>query len=184
MKTRIGTLVLASAVLLVPALARPATAEDFKLGVGGGPTFTLGDYADAYETGWHAMIRGLWLPASSPVGIRAAGYYGQNASKIGDFFGVSIKPSSLYGGDLDAAVRLTGKGAEGLYAFGGVGVRSIRQEASMGVFGTTSQTNTNVSFNGGLGYSVGWFFAEANAVYFKVEGSSLWSIPVSIGFQF
>jgi hypothetical protein len=184
MKITIRTFVAVSAMLLVPILASPAAAEDFKLGIGGGATFTAGDYANAYKTGWHGMIRALWLPSSSVVGIRGAGYYGQNSPKGSDFAGVSVKNSALYGGDLNAAFRLTGKGAEGLYANAGIGVRAVHQEMDLGTFGKFSQTGTNISYNAGIGYSAGWFFAEANAVYFSVGGANLWSIPVTVGFQF
>jgi len=174
----------ASAMLLAPVLASPAPAQDLKLGIGGGATFTAGDYADAYKTGWHGMIRALWLPSSSPVGIRGAGYYGQNSPKESDLLGASIKNSALYGGDLNAAFRLTGKGAEGLYANAGIGLRAIHQQIEAPSFGKISLTSTNISYNAGVGYSARWFFAEANVVYFKVEGANLWSIPLTVGFQF
>ncbi len=174
---------LASVILFTTVVGFPALAEDFKLGVGGGATFPVGDFADAYNTGWNTSVRALWLPSSSVVGIRGAGYYGQNAPKYSDFFGIKVQDAALYGLDANAAFRLTGKGAEGLYANAGVGFRSLRQ--GMEGYGyKETQTDTNVSFNAGFGYSVGWFFAEANAVYFRVQGADVWSIPLTIGFQF
>jgi len=163
--------------------AFPAAADDFKLGIGGGATFPIGDYADAYKTGWNATVRALWLPSSSFVGLRGAGYYGQNAPKYSEFFGTTIKNSSLYGVDANAAFRLTGKGAEGLYANAGIGFRSLRQGAEASGEKMT-QTDTNISYNAGIGYSTGSFFAEANAVYFRVQGADLWSVPLTVGFQF
>jgi len=177
------TYVFACGVLLILVFSFPAPAEDFKLGVGGGATFTVGDYADAYKTGWHGTIRALWIPSSSVVGVRAAACYGQNASRYGDFFGTTIGNSALYGGDVSAAFRLTGKGAEGLYANAGIGVRALRQVMEGPGFKVT-QTDTKLSGIAGVGYSRGWFFAEANVVYFRVQDSDLWSIPVSVGFQF
>jgi hypothetical protein len=175
--------ILASVILFSLPIAFPAPAEDFKLGIGGGATFPIGDYADAYKTGWTTTIRGLWLPSSSVVGLRAAGYYGQNSSKSPDFFGATIKSSSLWGLDANAAFRLTGKGAEGLYANAGIGFRGLTQGVEYAGI-KESQTDVNISYNAGLGYSKGWFFTEANVVYFRVMGADLWSIPVTVGFQF
>jgi hypothetical protein len=115
--------------------------------------------------------------------LRASACYGQNASKTGDFFGISFKDSALYGGDLGAAFRLTGRGAEGLYATAGIGVRALRQEVEGPGFRET-QTDTKLSYNGGFGYSKGWFFAEAGVVSFKLNDANIWSIPVTVGFQF
>jgi len=47
-----------------------------------------------------------------------------------------------------------------------------------------AETETKLSYNAGLGCSMGWFFLEANAVSFKVEDANLLSIPVTVGFQF
>jgi len=174
---------LAHVLLLGFALASPALAEDFKLGIGGGATFPIGDYADAYKTGWTATVRALWLPSSSVVGLRAAGYYGQNSSKYPDLFGAKIKSASLFGLDANAAFRLSGRGAEGLYANAGIGFRGLTQGVESAGF-KESQTDVNISYNAGLGYSSGWFFTEANVVYFRVMGADLWSIPVTVGFQF
>ncbi len=184
MEKTIKSFVLASVVLLILILTYPAPADDFKLGIGGGATITTGDYADGYKTGWHGMVRALWFPSSSLVGVRAAACYGQNSPKNGDFFGTSIKDSTLYGGDVNAAFRLTGKGAEGVYANAGIGLRALRQEVEGAGFGKVTQTDTKLSYNAGVGYSKGWFFVEANVVYFKVQDANLWSIPVTVGFQF
>ena len=181
MKNAVRTI--ASVTLFALAMSLPASAEDFKLGIGGGATFPIGDFGDAYKTGWNATVRALWLPSSSFVGIRGAGYYGQNASKYPDFFGTTIKSVGLYGVDANAAFRLTGKGAEGLYTNAGIGFRSLHQAAES-TGSSFSQTDTNISYNGGLGYSARSFFVEANAVYFRVHGADIWSIPVTVGFQF
>ncbi len=171
------------AALLLFAVALPARADDFKLGIGGGATFPVGDFANAYETGWNATVRALWIPSSSVVGIRGAAYYGQNGSKVGNVFGTKIKSAALWGLDANAAFRLTGEGAEGLYANAGIGFRSLRQGAeSAGL--SVSETDTSISGNAGFGYSVRSFFVEANAVYFRVLGADVWSIPVTVGFQF
>ena len=61
---------------------------------------------------------------------------------------------------------------------------AIRQELESPGFEKMAQTETTLSYNSGLGYSMGWFFLEANAVYFKVEDANLLSIPVTVGFQF
>jgi len=63
-------------------------------------------------------------------------------------------------------------------------VRAIRQELASPGFAKMALTETKLSYNAGLGCSMGSFFLEANAVYFKVEDANLLSIPVTVGFQF
>jgi len=180
----VKTFVSASVVLVVLTVARPAPADDLKLGIGGGATITTGDYADAYKSGWNTTARALWLPSFFFIGVRGAGYYGQNPPKMSDVSGTSNKNSALYGADANVAIRLTGKGADGLYINLGIGCRSLRKATQSPNDGTVTQTDSNISYNAGAGFSTRWFFVEANGVYFKVQGRGLVSIPVTVGVQF
>ena len=45
-------------------------------------------------------------------------------------------------------------------------------------------SDTNISYNGGFGVSVGPVFGEVNVVYFKVQNSEFLAVPVTVGFQF
>jgi hypothetical protein len=173
----------ASVGLLVLTLAYPARADDFKLGIGGGATITTGNYADAYKSGWNTTARALWLP-SFLIGARGAAYYGQNPPKTSGVLGTSIENSALYGADANVAIRLIGKGADGLYIHLGIGFRSLHQKTQSPNDGAVTQTDSNISYDAGAGFSSSWFFVEANGVYFKVQGRSLVSIPVTVGFQF
>jgi hypothetical protein len=143
-----------------------------------------GNYADAYKSGWNTTVRALWIPSFFFIGVRAAGYYGQNPAKTSDVIEISIKNSALYGFDVNAAIRVSGEGARGLYVNLGIGSRSLRTETQSPTFGTVTRTDSNISFNAGAGFSAGWFFVEANGVWFKVQGTNLVSIPVTVGFQF
>jgi hypothetical protein len=176
----------AAIVLISLALARPAPAADLKFGLGGGATFTSNDivFGSDFKTGWTVTGRVLWFPSGSFLGVRGAGYYGQSSPLESYFLQTTVKNATLAGGDLNLAVRLTGKGAEGFYLNAGIGLRSYRQEAESPSAGRWTFSDTNISYNGGLGFSWGRFFAEANAVYFKVQESDFVSIPVTIGFQF
>ncbi len=180
----VRTLLSASAALLLLAPAGPAPADDFKLGIGGGPTIAIGNYADAYRSGWNTIVRALWLPSSFFVGVRAAGTYGQNPPKTSEVPGRSMGNGALYGFDANVAIRLTGKGADGLYINLGIGSRSFRQETRSPTLGTMTRTDSNISYNAGVGFSTRWFFVEVNGVTFRVQGTSLVSIPVTVGFQF
>ncbi len=177
-------LVPASVILLVLTLASPASADDFKLGVGGGGTIVTGAYADAYKSGWNAAVRALWIPSSSFLGVRGAGYFGQNPPKTSDPSSAAIGRSTLSGVDANLAVRLTGKGADGLYVDLGIGFRSLRRTTRGPNDGTVTGTDTNISYNAGAGFSTRWFFVEANGVYFRLQGRGLVSIPVTFGVQF
>lgn len=109
---------------------------------------------------------------------------GQTSPTTAYFLGTSVQNGTLAGGDLNLAFRLVGKGADGLYLNAGTGVRSYRQDVETSPRGKWTFSDTNISFNGGLGYSSGWFFTEANVVYFKVQNSDFVSIPLTVGFQF
>ena len=174
----------AAVVLLVLMLAEPVAAEDFKLGIGGGATITTGSYQSIYKSGWNATARALWFPSSFFIGVRGAGTYGQNPAKEPDEPGTSVKTSAFWGVDANAAIRLTGKGAEGLYVDLGIGFRSLRQEAESPGTGAVTRTDSGISYNGGAGYSTSWFFVEASVVRFRVQGTAFVIIPVTVGVQF
>jgi hypothetical protein len=178
------TLVSAAVGLLALTLASPAPADDFRLGIGGGPTFVTGNLAEAYKSGWNATVRALWFPSFIPIGVRGAGYYGQDPPKASDVPGAPIGNCALYGVDANAAVRLLGKETDGLYIDLGVGFRSLRQKIQVPNDGTLTRTDSNISYSAGAGFFSRWFFIEFNAVYFRVQGKSLLSIPVTVGFQF
>ena len=175
-----------ASLLVALTLACPALADDLKFGIGGGATFTsLGVvFGSDFKTGWNVTGRALWFPSGFFLGVRGAGYYGQSPPAEAYFLGVSSKNATLAGGDLDLAIRLVGKGAGGLYLDLGIGVRSFRQEVENSPTGGWTFSDTSVSYNGGLGFSSGWFFAEANLVYFRVQNSDFVSIPLTVGFQF
>ena len=180
MKKAFKTAVLVSVALLAASLAAPAVASDsFKIGIGGGATFTAGDFSTLYKTGWNGTVRALWVPVPL-LGLRVAGYYGQNAPS--DSLGGTVKTASLYGADANAVVML-GSGTSGFYFNGGLGFRSLQQKVSL-AGGETTTTSSQVSYNAGAGVSMGYLFAEANAVYFSISGVNMWSFPVTVGVQF
>ena len=178
------TLLSASFVLLLLTLAGPAMAEDFKLGIGGGAALTTGTYAHAYKSGWLAAVRALWFPSGFFIGVRAAGSYGQNPPKAVTERETSTASSALWGVDVSAAIRLTGRGADGLYLDTGIGSRSFRREVPSPAAGAETRTDSNISYNAGAGFSTRWFFVEAGGVYFRVQGTNVISIPLTVGFQF
>ncbi len=178
------TLIPAFIFLLALTQADPASAADFRLGIGGGASIVVGNFADAYRSGWTTTFRALWLPSSFPLGVRGAAYYGENPAKTSDVPGISTETGALWGIDADVAVRLLGKGADALYVDLGVGSRSLRSETRSPSCGTLKATDANISYNAGAGYSGRWFFVEAGGVFFRVQGKSLVSIPVTFGVQF
>ncbi len=182
-------LAFASVFLLALTLAGPASAGDVKFGIGAGATFPvwslLGfDVGADYKTGWLVTARGLWIPSTSSFGVRVAGYYGQIPVTSDVLFGVAHSTLSGGGADVNAAFRLTGKGPEGLYLNAGIGFRTLRQEVGDGTPYPLTLSDTNISYNGGFGVSLGPVFGEVNVVYFKVQNSEFLAVPVTIGFQF
>ncbi len=97
-------------LLVAVVLTCPALADDFKFGFGGGATFPVWSLlgVDApvdYKTGWLVTGRALWIPKTSSLGVRVAGYYGQiPATSRGAF---EVAEGTLAGGGAD----LNGAGA-------------------------------------------------------------------------
>jgi hypothetical protein len=183
------TLAVASVALLALALAGPARAGDVKFGFGAGATFPvwslLGfDVPADYKTGWLVTARGLWIPRTSPFGVRVAGYYGQIPVTNDILWGDANSTLSGGGADLNLAFRLAGKGPEGLYLNAGIGFRTLRQEVEDRFSQTFVLSDTNISYNGGFGVSLGPAFGEVNVVYFKLQNSEFLAVPVTVGFQF
>jgi hypothetical protein len=185
----VKTLAVASVALLALALAGPARAGDVKFGFGAGATFPvwslLGfDVPADYKTGWLVTARGLWIPATSSLGVRVAGYYGQIPVTNDILWGDANSTLSGGGADLNLAFRLVGKGPEGLYLNAGIGFRTLHQKVENRYSETLILSDTNISYNGGLGVSLGPVFGEVNVVYFMVHDLEFLAVPVTIGFQF
>jgi len=183
------TLAFASVFLLALTLAGPAPAGEVKFGIGAGATFPvwslLGfDVPADYKTGWLVTGRGLWIPSSSSLGVRVAGYYGQVPATSDVLFGVAHSTLSGGGADLNLAFRLVGNGPEFLYLNGGIGFRTLRQKVENRYAETLILSDTNISYNGGFGVSLGPAFGEVNIVYFKLQNSEFLAVPVTVGFQF
>ena len=183
------TLVFASVFLLALTLAGPAPAGEVKFGIGAGATFPvwslLGfDVPADYKTGWLVTGRGLWIPSSSSLGVRVAGYYGQVPATSDVLFGVAHSTLSGGGADLNLAFRLVGNGPEFLYLNGGIGFRTLRQDVGDRSSHPLTLSDTSISYNLGFGVSVNQVFGEVNVVYFKVQNSEFLAVPVTVGFQF
>jgi hypothetical protein len=176
-------------LLVAATLTCPALADDFKFGLGAGATWPVwslitGEAPVDYKTGWLVTGRALWIPKTSSLGVRVAGYYGQIPVTSGIALGEAESTLAGGGADLNLAVRLVGKGADGIYLNVGIGFRTLRQELENGNSQKLTFSDTNISYNGGFGVSLGPAFGEVNIVYFKAQNFEFLALPVTIGLQF
>lgn len=163
------------AVLVAFAVPRAAAAQ-IQFGVGGGPTFPVGDAADGFDTGWNAQLNlGLSFPLM-PVGIRLDGTYQRLPSSTTDdvnFNMMSATANAIFS-PLPLVVLKP-------YFIGGVGL----YRGELDVDG--AESSTDLGINAGLGVQFGLgplqAFAEARLHNIFGEDDSTRVVPVTIGIQ-
>lgn len=184
-------LVLATANLGAQAARRPVT-----VGLGGGATIPLGDFASDTKTGFHGLAFIQYEPERNVWGVR--GEVAMHRSDYTDEFlgAVNADPDDDLSNTVSyagATAVLLGKRDGGMtpYLLGGFG--AYRLTASVKV-GTTVQSESanGFGFSGGAGLRFGrsaGFFVEARFHQFSItpegdEKSTYQMIPVSLGIRF
>lgn len=184
---------------LIPSLsAAQAARRPVTVGLGGGATVPVGDFAEDVKTGWNGLAFLQYHPVGGPWAVRAeAGYH--RAGYTDDFL---TDVGAATGDDLSNAVTQVGVGALYLageggrstspYLVGGLGL--YRLTASLRGAGGVSLTDSEngFGFNGGAGVRFGGstaLFVEARFHQFSItsdEGakSTYRMVPVVLGFTF
>lgn len=196
------------AVLLLAALALAGGASHagaqqraprtLTVGVGGGGTVPLGDFANDVKTGWNALGFFQYQPvADGPWAVRAEAQYNR-ASYTDDFLldvGATpdddLRNSVLYVG-ASALYHLGASGGVRPYLIGGLGLYELTASLTDGSGISTSDSESGFGFNGGVGLRIGGpmaLFVEARFHQFSItptDGvkSTSQFIPVTIGFSF
>ncbi|NNG15931.1 MAG: outer membrane beta-barrel protein [Gemmatimonadales bacterium] len=150
-----------------------------KIGVGGGGTLALGDFGDAFKTGWHGQVMAVFDLPAFPVDIRVDGQYGEHKDDItGD-----VK-TKLITGMVGAQVPLGPPGSPAKpYLTAGVGVTNI--DVSVGSV-SASTTEFAIGGGGGVTFSLGSvsLFIEARFMNAFTDGGSTTFIPITGGILF
>jgi len=195
----------AIALLALSALA-PADAHAqrrvprvLSVGLGGGGTVPVGDFANDVKTGWNGLLYFQYQPVGQgPWAVRAEAQY-SGASYTDDFLSDvgateddDLSNSVLYAG-VSAVYHLGRPGAAARpYLVGGLGLYQLTARLTDAGGVSVSDSETGFGFNGGAGMRFGGpvaIFVETRFHQFSItpsgaEKATSQFIPVSIGITF
>lgn len=169
---------LAAATVLLVAVSSTASAQaasGSRFGLSAGVALPMGDFGDAAETGIH--VGGHWqtgLGEKLKLRINAdIGRYGLPDGVDGNWM--------LIGGIANLVYPIATESGFKPYLLGGVGMYNWKID----IDGLGSTDDTNVAFNFGGGFDWGTrYFTEIKYVMIDTEGTSINTLPVTIGIRF
>lgn len=196
--TRLALVGLVLALTAPGAVAQQRAPRVLSVGIGGGGTVPLGDFANDVKTGWNALGFFQYQPvAEGPWAVRAEAQYSR-ARYTDDFLlDVGATPdddlhnSVLYAG-VSALYHLNGGNGVRPYVIGGLGLYELTASLTDGSGISTSDSESGFGVNGGIGLRVGGpvaFFVEARFHQFSITPtggvkSTSRFIPVTVGVSF
>lgn len=195
---RIRTIVAGAAGLLLSATAAGAqgttSTRPFDIGLLGGASVPLGDFADGAEVGFHVGgFVGFRLSETSPLKLRAEVAWNRFGVKEGAFddgedIDVDIDGSASILGITGNVVYTAGTQSQARpYFMGGAGVYRLKVSAEAFGF-EISDSQTKFGFNAGAGveFPLSGFtsFVEARFHSVMTDESSTNFVPISFGVRF
>ncbi|MEO6447317.1 MAG: outer membrane beta-barrel protein [Gemmatimonadaceae bacterium] len=189
---------LAFAMCLAPSLMMAqAPRRAVSVGLGGGATVPVGEFADDVKPGGHVLGFLQYRPLVGPWAVRGevmysrASYTDDFLSDVGATLGDDLHSGVLYAG---ASALYAGGESPGMspYLIGGLGLYRLTATLKDDSGSSLSRSENGVGFNGGAGLRFGGsmgFFLEARFHQFSItpEGESKSTsrmVPVSAGFSF
>jgi hypothetical protein len=176
------TLMLASLATMcaLPLQRAVAQVPMTSIGVAAGGTIPSGDFKDATNTGYHALLTLHVHPPLSPVGLRLDGMF--NDLDVKSSTGSDGK-AKVWAATANAVVST---GLLGPYFIGGVGYYHTTFSDRVLSLGDASENK--FGFNGGVGVRLpltGFSaFAEARYHYVADSQAKVRLIPISVGIEF
>jgi hypothetical protein len=175
-----------AAVLLTGVQLSAQSMKPVTLGIAVGAAIPIGDFANAYNTGYNGTV-GLGLSSvGSPVGLRFEGMYNKFLGR-NDIFFINGGPranqpdSRVIAGTVNLVYSLPGQGIRP-YLIGGGGYYSRKDDQA-----NASSVN-NFGINGGIGamFPLSGFntYVEARVHNIFTDVSSTQFIPVTFGILF
>lgn len=165
--------------------AQQAPPRTINVGVGAGPAFPIGDFADDANTGW--TIHGYlgWQPAYQAFGLRGEVSY----ARYGMDALIGSANLTNFGGAANVLLTISNDGNFRPYAIGGVGIYNVRQKFDAEVIELETDNQTRVGLNGGLGarFGLGGLTGTIEARFLSVflEGDrNLNTVPITVGIEF
>lgn len=185
-------------LLLLPAMAGAQARRPVTIGLGGGGTVPIADFANDVKTGWHGSGFLQFAPVLSPWAVRGEVQY-HRTNYTDDFLDDvgALPDADLYGGIVYAGASALFRGRSRTggfspYLIGGVGLYRLTATLSDGSGLSLSDSENGFGFNGGAGIEfgrAGGVFVEARFHQFSVtpdlgEKSTSQFIPVTLGIRF
>lgn len=176
-KTWIG--LTSAAVLLTGVQLSAQSTKPVTLGIAAGAAIPIGDFANAYNTGYNGTV-GLGLSSvGSPVGLRFEGMYNKFLGRSD--IGANQPDSRVIAGTANLVYSLPGQGIRP-YLIGGGGYYSLKVDL------TNAQSVSKFGINGGIGamFPLSGFntYVEARVHNVFTDVSSTRFIPVTVGILF
>jgi opacity protein-like surface antigen len=171
---RNGLAGLVLAALVFTGATAAQAQQGFLFGVGGGATVPLGDFNIDAKLGWHGLAIVGYNSATSPLGFRLDGLYGEN--KLDGSNG----KTKLAGGLANGVYEFGGGGGARPYLIGGAGVFNVKVPAG-------SQTKFALGGGLGLAFPIGSdsrFFVEGRYVNVFTSNINTSFIPFTAGITF
>lgn len=172
---------LAGAAIAAAAFAPVAQAQDMmmnravRFGVQGGLSMPMGDFGDAFDTGYTIAGTLDWRTPRVPVGMRFdVGYSSYSAS------GASSFDVHMIHGTAAAVITVPTTSTIRPYLLGGVGIYNS------GCDGCDGSTDFGLHAGGGLNFNLGTLDTYAEIRYHSVftEGSNTNFLPIVFGIKF
>lgn len=196
----------AASMFVLAAASAAAAAQDagrlprlLSVGVGGGGTVPVGDFAKDVKTGWNGMAFFQYEPLSgAPWAVRAEAQYSKAKytddllADVGATEGDDLSNKVLYVG-LSAVYHLARPASVARpYLVGGLGLYQQTASLTDGSGVSVSESETGFGFNGGAGIRFGGnigVFIETRFHQFSItptggEKATAQFIPVSVGVTF
>ena len=174
---------------LAVALATPAHAQDaastraFTIGIAGGITMPMGDFGDAFDTGYNVMGSLGFRPATLPVGFSFDVAYHSLGFADGDDEipgAEDIGDARILSGTGNVVLNFTTAGGIRPYLIGGVGLYNFDTEAGEGT------TDFGLNAGGGLNFALSGFSTFLETRYHSVftEEDNTNFLPIVFGIRF
>ena len=178
-------LALAAAVALSASTSSAQSNKSLSLGISAGAAIPVGDFGDAYTTGYNGTVSLMFRSLGSPIGLRVDGMYNKMSVKDDITIGVPgfgvVDAAVISSANANLVYNLPGTGITP-YLIGGAGVYNLKLDVDGG---DDPDSENKFGVNGGIGaaFPLSGFttFIEARYHHIFSEGSSTGFIPVTFG---
>jgi len=165
-----------TAVMLAGVQLSAQSSKPVSIGIAGGAAIPVGDFSDAYNTGFNGTIALGLSSFGSPIGLRLEGSYNKLLGR--DDLGVNQPDSRVIDGTANVVYALPGVGIRP-YVIGGAGIYSLQLDRP------GAQSVNKFGINGGVGalFPLSGFNAYVEARFHNVftDVSSTQFVPGTFG---